>query len=153
MSLSFADRVALTRQIQARQLDGPSSGAESAKPRQESGEGDQRRVTQAELLGQEFRHLLEAVAHHHQYGEEDKASLQALLTQRTPSSEAEVLRVIAQWRLDVVVGGLDGLLPAEVAQRCRIFYRQKVMGETRDENGEPYRLDALELRAGPGLRA
>lgn len=99
----------------------------------------------------EFEALLPAMAQHYGYAEADVAALRAAVIAPTQQGDLELVLCVRQWRIDAVANGLEGVLPEGVAQRARIQFRQMVMGERLDENGETYRPDALDWSPEPGV--
>lgn len=157
---SLTERMAHTRRRQERHMGGlaPQPVAPSPVGRGGSRVANEPTITAAparemsrERAGRlwEFEALLPVMARHYGYGETDVAGQRAAVSAPTRQGDLELSLCIRQWLLDAVSSGLDTDLPEGTARRARILFRQAVMGERVDENGEPYRPDALDWRPEP----
>lgn len=156
---TLTERMARARRSQEQRMGGVAPPA-AAAPRAPIPAANEPRLAAApsrdipkERAGRlwEFEALLPAMVQLYGYGEADVAGLRAAVAAPGQKGDVELSLCVRQWRIDVVAHGLDGLLPDGAARRARIQFRQAVMGERVDENGDPYRPDALDWVPEPAV--
>lgn len=118
-------------------LDAPSNTKDNATLRS---------IEHIDLLS-EFNALLPVATRLYGYGETDIEFIKTSVSNQWAGVTQELKATIRQWRIDCVTAGLDGyinpgdqkpLMGELLARRARIQFRQDVLREAEDENGQPY---------------